>query len=65
MHVGFLQLNASNSDKDWKHMANAPVAVVGIGTVGFADFSGESGAAISERALSSALEDSGLARSDG
>lgn len=40
------------------------IAVAGIGTVGFGSFSHESGAALAERALAAALEDSGLTRSD-
>jgi acetyl-CoA acetyltransferase len=40
------------------------VAVVGIGTVGFGDFSALSAAELSHRALSAALTDSGLARNE-
>ncbi|CAN5744426.1 thiolase family protein [soil metagenome] len=45
-------------------MSKPQAAIVGIGTVGFGDFSSESGAAISDRALSAALQDAGLERSD-
>lgn len=43
-------------------MSGTTIAVVGIGTVGFGDFSAESAAALTERALMAALEDSGLQR---
>jgi acetyl-CoA acetyltransferase len=42
----------------------SPVAVVGIGTIGCGDFEHESLASMTNRALSAALEDCGLARGD-
>ncbi len=40
------------------------VAVTGIGTVGFGDFSGTSAATLSHRALTAAIDDAGLQRAD-
>jgi acetyl-CoA acetyltransferase len=43
-------------------MNTSQVAIAGIGTVGFGDFSHMSAAAMTHRALTAALDDSGLAR---
>ena len=40
------------------------IAIAGIGTVGFGDFSASSGASLAHRALSEALDDCGLERED-
>jgi acetyl-CoA acetyltransferase len=44
--------------------AASQVAVVGIGTVGFGDFSASSGASMSYRAITAACQDSGLSRAE-
>ena len=44
-------------------MSNPSISIVGIGTVGFGDFSGSSTASIAHRALNAAFDDSGLTRS--